>query len=77
VDRKPENIITHRLYGLVVSWSTDMLAGQHILRKQSLAPLWHELHKGNNILVLMHSGIVNGYQLLCDAHTVSEEHRQL
>ena len=26
-------------------------------------------------LVLMHSGIVNGYQLLCDAHTVLEPHR--
>ena len=24
--------------------------------------------------VLMHSGIVNGYQLLCDAHTVLEPH---
>jgi len=23
----------------------------------------------------MHSGIVNGYQLLCDAHTVLEPHR--
>ena len=28
--------------------------------------------KGNISLVLMHSGIVNGYQLLCDAHTVLE-----
>ena len=26
-------------------------------------------------LVLMHSGIVNGYPLLCDAHTVLEPHR--
>ena len=26
-------------------------------------------------LVLMHSGIVNGYQLLFDAHTVLERHR--
>ena len=31
--------------------------------------------KGNRTLVLMHSGIVNGYQLLCDAHTVPEPHR--
>ena len=31
--------------------------------------------KGNISLVLMHSGIVNGYQLLCDAHTVLEPHR--
>ena len=29
------------------------------------------------LFVLMHSGIVNGYQLLCDAHTVLEEHRGL
>ena len=27
------------------------------------------------LFVLMHSGIVNGYQLLCDAHTVVEPHR--
>ena len=34
--------------------------------------------QGNNsTLVLMHSGIVNGYQLLCDdAHTVLEPHRE-
>ena len=31
--------------------------------------------KGNSTLVLMHSGIVNGYQLLCNAHTVFEPHR--
>ena len=31
--------------------------------------------KGNSTLVLMHSGIVNGYQLLFDAHTVLELHR--
>ena len=23
----------------------------------------------------MHSGVVNGHQLLCDAHTVPEKHR--
>ena len=37
--------------------------------------LWHEQFshiKGNIVLVLMHSGIVNGHQLLCDAHTVLE-----
>ena len=27
------------------------------------------------MLVLMHNGIVTGYQLLCDAHTVREPHR--
>ena len=27
------------------------------------------------LFVLIHSGIVNGYQLLCDAHTVLEPHR--
>ena len=26
-------------------------------------------------LVLMHSAIVNGYQLLCDPHTMLEPHR--
>ena len=31
--------------------------------------------KGSTIPVLMHSGIVHGYQLLCDAHTVLEPHR--
>jgi len=31
--------------------------------------------KGYITLVLMHSGIVNGHQLLCDAHTVLEPHR--
>ena len=31
--------------------------------------------KGNLSLVLMHRGIINGYQLLCDAHTVLEPHR--
>ena len=52
----------------------------------SLPPLWHVgvfLTYGTNIshikgyitLVLMHNGIVNGYQLLCDAHTVLEPRR--
>ena len=27
------------------------------------------------LFVLMRNGIVNGYQLLCDAHTVLEPHR--
>ena len=31
--------------------------------------------RATEIFVLMHSGIVNGYQLLCDAHTVPEQHR--
>ena len=30
--------------------------------------------KGNSTFVFMHSGIVNGHQLLCDAHTVLESH---
>ena len=37
--------------------------------------LWHEQFshiKGNKTLVLMQSGIVNGYQLMCDTHTVLE-----
>ena len=32
-------------------------------------------YKGNNTLVLMHSGILNGCQLLCNTHTVPEQHR--
>ena len=32
-------------------------------------------YKGKHTLVLIHSGIVNRYQLLCDAHTVLEQHR--
>ena len=31
--------------------------------------------RATEIFVLMHSGIVNGYQLLCDAHTVLEPYR--
>ena len=31
--------------------------------------------KGNTSPVLMHSSIVNGYQLLCDAHTVPEQQK--
>jgi len=38
--------------------------------------LWHKHIKANITLVLLHSGIVNGYQLLCDAHTVLEPHRE-
>jgi len=48
-------------------------------------PLWHvgvltygtniSHINGNGILVLMHSGIVNGYQLICDGHTMLESHR--
>ena len=30
--------------------------------------------KVNNILAVMHSGFLNGHQLLCDAHTVPEQH---
>ena len=45
-------------------------------------PLWYVgvfslgIHiKGKSTLVLMYSGIVNGYQLLCDGYTVTEQHR--
>ena len=31
--------------------------------------------KGNLSIVLMHSGIVNAYQLLCDAHSVPVQHK--
>ena len=31
--------------------------------------------RGTSVFVLMHSGIVTGYQLLCDAHTVLQPHR--
>ena len=40
--------------------------------------LWHKQFnhfKGNITIVLMHDGIVNGYQLMCAAHTVLEPHR--
>ena len=42
--------------------------------------LWHigiliSQIEDNINLVLIHSGIVNGYQPLCDAHTVLEPHR--
>ena len=33
-------------------------------------------NNGNIILVLMHSGIVNGHQLMCDVHTVLEQHME-
>ena len=32
-------------------------------------------HLGQQYFVLMYSGIVNGYQLLCDVHTVLKPHR--
>ena len=32
--------------------------------------------KGNSTVVLMHSGIVNWHQLLCDAHSVLEPHME-
>ena len=50
-----------RLRGLLVSSSYVT---------NSLATL-----RATALVVLMHSGIVNGYQLLCDAHTVLEPHR--
>ena len=46
----------------------------------SASPFLRLLHEqlkhimGNITFVLMHSGIVNGCQLLCDAHTVLEPH---
>ena len=43
--------------------------------RQVMAQTFNHI-KGNIIFfVLIHSGIVNGYQLLCDAHTVLEPHR--
>ena len=42
-----------------------------------MAYWWHKQFnhiRGNRALVT-HSGIVNGYQLLCDAHTVLDPHR--
>ena len=35
-----------------------------------------ENSEGNDTLVLLHSDIVNGSQLLCDAHTVLEQHSE-
>ena len=33
------------------------------------------MEKAKDTIILMHSGIVNGYQLLCNAHSVSEQPR--
>ena len=44
----------------------------------SVVKLWHKqltTLRTTEIFVLMHSGIVNRYQLLCDAHIVLEPHR--
>ena len=45
---------------LVTCWCRQVMAQAVTLRATEIS------------LVLMHSGIVNGYQLLCDAHAVSE-----
>jgi len=50
------------LVALVACWCRQVMAQAVTLRATAL-------------FVLMHSGIVNGYQLLCDAHTVLEPHR--
>jgi len=47
---------------LVARWCFQVMAQAVTLRATAL-------------FVLMHSGIVNGHQLLCDAHTVLEPHR--
>ena len=47
---------------LVACWCRQFMAQTVTLRATAL-------------FVLMHSGIVNGYQLLCDAHIVLEPHR--
>ena len=51
------------VYALVACWCRQVMAQSVTLRATEIS------------LVLMHSGIVNGYQLLCDAHTVLEPHR--
>ena len=48
---------------LVACWCRPVMAQAVTLRATLIS------------LVHMHSGIVNGYQLLCDAHTVLEPHR--
>ena len=47
---------------LMACWCRQVMAQAVTLRATAL-------------FVLMHSGIVNGNQLLCDAHTVLEPHR--
>ena len=55
-------ILTWSYYALVACWCRQVMAQAVVLRATS-------------VFVIMHSGIVNGYQLLCDAHTVLEPHR--
>ena len=50
------------LFALVACWCRQVMAQAVTLRATA-------------VFVLMHSGIVNGYQLLRDAHTVLEPHR--
>ena len=67
-------------------WDKPGTFSDHISVHISILPWWHVgvflsystniCHiMGNRSLVLMHSGISNGYQLLCDAHAVLEPHR--
>jgi len=60
------------LFLLVQSWSRPygMLVFRH--SNQQVSTLRTTIIS----LVLMHSGIVNGHQLLCDAHTVLLQHRE-
>merc|ERR1719239_1144661 len=57
--------MTYRIIctALVACWCHQVMAPAVTLRATEIS------------LVLMHSDIVNGYQLLCDAHTVLEPHR--
>ena len=80
---------TRLLYVIIFCYCTfplfllEIKANLPINEAPSLLPvgifnLWHKqfIHiKGNITFVLMNSGTVNGYQLLCDAHTVLEPHR--
>ena len=57
----PENKVKECL-ALVACWCRQVMAQAVTLRATA-------------VFVLMHSGIVNGYQLLCDAHAMLERHR--
>ena len=67
---------TAQVYNAVFSWQRKALRPRGLfvsfnLWHKQLTTLW-----ATYIFVLMHSGIVIGYQLLCDAHTVLEPHRE-
>ena len=69
---------------LVVYIGIGSIVGVLVLNKTRLRGLLVSSSYGTNslttlrateIFILMHSGVVNGYQLLCNAHTVFEPHR--